>query len=62
MEEEEEEGFRHLYKGVGIAAIRPGPSTSVFFCTYDTTKKTFSKQIDQFTYQQLRWVLLVPVK
>ncbi|XP_023711322.1 S-adenosylmethionine mitochondrial carrier protein homolog isoform X2 [Cryptotermes secundus] len=39
-------GFQHLYKGVGTAAVGSVPSASVFFCTYDTIKKIFSKQVD----------------
>ncbi|XP_069693393.1 S-adenosylmethionine mitochondrial carrier protein homolog isoform X2 [Periplaneta americana] len=39
-------GFRHLYKGVGTAAIGSAPTASVFFCTYDTIKKISAKHID----------------
>ncbi|TBU29976.1 S-adenosylmethionine transporter [Dichomitus squalens] len=33
-------GFRGVYKGVGSVVVGSAPGAAVFFCTYDTLKKT----------------------
>ncbi|KAI0268127.1 S-adenosylmethionine transporter [Gloeopeniophorella convolvens] len=33
-------GFRGIYKGVGSVIVGSAPGASVFFCTYDTLKRT----------------------
>ena len=33
-------GFRRIYSGLGPAAVGSAPNAAVFFCTYDTVKRT----------------------
>ncbi|KAM5535012.1 hypothetical protein V8D89_011385 [Ganoderma adspersum] len=33
-------GFRGVYKGIGSVVVGSAPGAAVFFCTYDTLKKT----------------------
>ena len=37
-------GFRHIYSGLGAAALGSAPNAAVFFCTYETAKKWMIKR------------------
>lgn len=41
-------GFRGLYKGLGSAVVASAPSASLFFITYDTSKKFLKLNLPEF--------------
>ncbi|KAJ6649320.1 S-adenosylmethionine mitochondrial carrier protein like [Pseudolycoriella hygida] len=40
-------GFRGVYNGIGVVAAGSAPTAALFFCTYDSIKKTFATEASQ---------------
>ncbi|KAJ6633266.1 S-adenosylmethionine mitochondrial carrier protein like [Pseudolycoriella hygida] len=41
-------GFRGVYNGIGAVAAGSAPTAALFFCTYETIKKTFTSEANQY--------------
>ena len=39
-------GFSRIYSGIGPAAAGSAPNAALFFCTYDTAKRTARERFD----------------